>query len=97
MVHFWGYFVAPFIAFSWIKIMSELGLEGLQILECVPRLLVRLAERIQEIVFQQTKSSLLDLRAIVCDWGNLFGIVICSGLPIRLPPAVFHIHDYEYI
>ena len=55
MVHFGGYFVAPFTAVFGIKIMSERGLRDLQILECVPRLLVRLAERIQEIVFQQTK------------------------------------------
>ena len=97
MVHFGGYFVAPFTAVFGIKIMSERGLRDLQILECVPRLLVRLAERIQEIVFQQTKSSLLDFRAIVCDWGKLFGIAICSGLPIRLPSTNFQIHDYEYI
>ena len=55
-----------------------------------------LAERIQEIVLQWTKSSLLDLRANVCDFGNLFGIAICLGLPIRLPSAVFQIHDYDY-
>ena len=96
MVHFGGYFVAPFTAVFGIKIMSERGLRDLQILECVPRLLARLAGRIQEIVFQQTKSSLLDLRANVCDFGNLFGIAICLGLPIRLPSAVFQIHDYDY-